>query len=67
MTTPQPKPAESEALSSPRAPMATGTKEQKARYDTLLGILKAKTDLSMDDVLAGADWIILGPDDEETP
>lgn len=60
IVTPVPTPAQ-----TPRSPMATGTPEQKARYDAL-SLLRPK-DASMEDALDGAHWIITGelPDDIE--
>ena len=37
----------------------------RQRMDAVCGVLKAKPDASIEDALTAAEWIILGPDDEE--
>lgn len=59
-----PRPTEPEALASPRSPMATGTKEAKARYDALALVLRAQRAYSADEAIDLATWILEGEVDQ---
>lgn len=60
----QPKPAEPERLASPRAALATGSKEAKARFDALALVFSARRTFSADECVDLATWIIEGEVDD---
>lgn len=63
MTTTPDKPT---PINTPRSPLATGTTEQKVRYDALIGILReVKVEADFAQILEGAAWVELGDDDAD--
>lgn len=58
-----PKPVEPEALGSHRSPMATATKEAKARYDALALVLRAQRAYSADEAIDLCEYVLAGPEE----